>query len=166
MSFDATLSSAAGETRTHGKANTFNVEAGYAWTLGDGFIVEPQLQYTNTQVDGVGTLNGALTGFTPDGGSSSRGRLGVAVRKSFVNGNTTWTPYAAVSAVHEFDGSSAFTINGNFSGATNTKGTSALVEGGLAMHTGNLSVFGGLNWQDGGALQSVIGGQIGVRYTW
>jgi OOP family OmpA-OmpF porin len=26
-------------------------------------------------------------------------------------------------------------------------------------------VFGGLNWQDGGAVESFFGGQLGVRYT-
>jgi len=26
-------------------------------------------------------------------------------------------------------------------------------------------VFGGLNWQDGGALKSFFGGQVGLRYT-
>jgi outer membrane autotransporter protein len=166
MSFDAKLNSIAGETRTHGTANAFNLEAGYAWTLGNGFKIEPQLQYTRTTVGDVDTLSGALTGFTPDGGASSRGRLGVAVRKSFEAGGRVWTPYGAISAVREFDGENAYSINGNFFGTTSTQGTSALVEGGLNVQTGNLSVFGGVSWQDGGALDSVVGGQVGVRYSW
>jgi OmpA-OmpF porin, OOP family len=28
-----------------------------------------------------------------------------------------------------------------------------------------LAVYGGLNWQDGGAVNSFVGGQLGVRYT-
>jgi outer membrane autotransporter protein len=167
MNFDAKLDSAAGQSRASGKAGTFNVELGKDFSFSNGFKLEPQIQYTRTKVDQVDTLSGALAGFTPEGGTSSRARVGVLISKDFgTSGNTVWTPYVAVSGVREFGGNSAFTIDGNFSGATNTKGTSALVEGGLAMHTGNLSVFGGLNWQDGGALQSVIGGQIGVRYTW
>jgi outer membrane autotransporter protein len=166
MDFDAKLYSAAGETRTDGKANAFNLEAGYAWTLGNGFKIEPQLQYTRTTVDDVDTLAGALAGFTPDGGTSSRGRLGVAVRKSFDTGVRVWTPYATVSSVREFDGENAYSIDGNFFGSTSTEGTSALVEAGLNVQSGNLSVFGGLNWQDGGALDSVVGGQVGVRYSW
>jgi outer membrane autotransporter protein len=88
------------------------------------------------------------------------------VRKSFDTGVRVWTPYATVSAVREFDGENAYSIDGNFFGSTSTEGTSALVEAGLNVQSGNLSVFGGLNWQDGGALDSVVGGQVGVRYSW
>ncbi|MDB6163911.1 MAG: hypothetical protein JWL98_1343 [Xanthomonadaceae bacterium] len=167
MTFDARLDSAAGESRTHGKANTFNVEAGYAFELGDGYKIEPQLQYTRTKVGSADVLEGALTGFTPDGGTSSRGRAGVSVRKSFpTNGSTILTPYLAVSAVHEFDGKNTYAINDTFFGSTSAKGTSTLVEGGLNVQVGKLAVFGGLNWQDGGALKSFTGGQLGVRYSW
>ena len=41
----------------------------------------------------------------------------------------------------------------------------ALVEGGFTARTGNWSVNAGLNWQDGGAVNSFFGGQLGVRYT-
>jgi outer membrane autotransporter protein len=166
MSFDAKLNSAAGQTRTDGQADAFNVEAGYAWTLGEGLKLEPQLQYTHTTIDEVDTLEGAMAGFTPEEGTSSRARAGVAVRKSFDTGRTVWTPYATLSAVREFDGDYAYSIDGAFFGGTSTEGTSALVEGGLNVRTGNLSFSGGVNWQDGGALESVIGGQLGVRYSW
>ena len=53
-----------------------------------------------------------------------------------------------------------------FFGSTNTKGTSTLVEGGLNVQVGNFAVFGGVNWQDGGALKSFTGGQVGIRYNW
>jgi hypothetical protein len=33
-----------------------------------------------------------------------------------------------------------------------------------ARHEG-LSIWGGLNWQDGGAIKSSLGGQLGVRYS-
>jgi pertactin len=167
MNFDARLDSVAGESRATGRAGAFNVELGQDFIIGDDFKVEPQLQYTRTTVDHVDTLSGALGGFTPRAGNSSRGRLGVLVSKDIAgSAGTVWTPYASVSGVREFDGKNAFSIDNNFTGATNTKGTSALVEGGLAMRTGKLSVFGGLNWQDGGALKSFAGGQIGLRYSW
>jgi outer membrane autotransporter protein len=168
MNFDARLDSAAGETRTKGKADTFNFELGYDWILDGGLKIEPQLQYSRTKVSDVDTLTGALTGFNPESGNSSRARLGVLLTKDFKAsaGGTVWSPYVAVSAVREFDGKNGFIINNNFSGETSTEGTSALVEGGLAVQVGKLSVFGGLNWQDGGALKSVVGGELGVRYTW
>ena len=44
---------------------------------------------------------GALAGFKPEGGDSSRGRLGVLVSKDITAGRSTWTPYASVSGVRE-----------------------------------------------------------------
>ena len=41
MNFDARVSSTGGEVQ--GDADTFNVELGYAWTLGNGLKIEPQL---------------------------------------------------------------------------------------------------------------------------
>jgi outer membrane autotransporter protein len=91
----------------------------------------------------------------------------VTVSKDIASGSAVWTPYASVSAVREFDGKNTFSIDDNmFSGTTDTKGTSALVEGGVSVKTGKLEVFGGVNWQDGGALKSFAGGQVGLRYSW
>ena len=94
--------------------------------------------------------------------------MGVAFRKGFgdADNGTLWTPYATLSAVWEMDGENAYAINGsNFVGQTSTDGTSTLLEVGLTAQTGNLSVFGGINWQDGGALEGWLGGQLGIRYT-
>jgi outer membrane autotransporter protein len=165
MDFDARIRSAAGEIRGDGSADAFNLETGYAWTLQGGLKVEPQFQYTWTQVDRIDALSGALADFTAEGGDASTARLGVMVRQSFGTG-TVWTPYASINAVRELDGDNAYAINGNFFGATSTEGTSALIEGGVNVQTGKLSIYGGLNWQDGGALQSFGGGQLGVRYNW
>lgn len=166
MRFDARLDSAVGQSRTSGRVDAFNGELGWSWALADGLKLVPQLQYTRTTVHRLDALSGALAGFTPDGGVSSRGRAGLAISRDFASGGATWTPYVSVSAVREFDGRNGFTIDNVFSGSTSTQGTSTLVEGGVAMHTGKLSVFGGVNWQNGGALSSVLGGQLGLRYSW
>jgi outer membrane autotransporter protein len=167
MNFHDRLNSIAGNMEVHGDANAFNIEAGYAWTLASGLKIEPQAQYTNTKVDKIGVLVMPLATFVPNGGTSSRGRVGVAFRQSFgdPNNGTMWTPYATISAVREFDGKNTFSINNNFFGETSTRGTSALLELGLTAQTGNLSIYGGINWEDGGALKSVFGGQLGARYT-
>ena len=168
MSFDARLDSQAGESRTTGNADAFNIELGQSWAFGDGFKLVPQLQYTRTKVNKADTLSGALAGFTPRGGNSSRGRAGVTLSRDIATANNTvWTPYVSASAVHEFDGQNKFSIDNNtFAGQTDIKGTSALVEGGLSVKTGKLEIFGGVNWQDGGALKSFAGGQLGLRYQW
>jgi hypothetical protein len=64
------------------------------------------------------------------------------------------------------DGQNDFLINNTFSGTTDTKGTSALVEGGVSVKTSKFQAFAGLNWQGDGALKSFAGGQVGLRYSW
>ena len=43
---------------------------------------------------------------------------------------------------------------------------STLFEGGATVKYGNMLFSGGLNWKDGGAYESVFGGQVSVRLTW
>jgi hypothetical protein len=94
------------------------------------------VQYTKTRVDDIGEL--ATTGgmrFANDGGESSHGRLGLALRKSFGDAEAAWawTPYASLSAVREFDGENRFAINDLLPGAeTDLEGTSSLLELGVA----------------------------------
>lgn len=167
MGFDATLHSIAGQLKSHGDAESYNLEMGYAWTLSGGGQLIPQVQYTRTKVNNIHSLPQSLASFDPVGGDSSRGRIGLMYSKTFAAtaGGTVWTPYGSINAVREFDGKNSYAINGDFFGDTRTEGTSALVELGFSAKTGNLSVYGGLNWQDGGALQSFVGGQLGLRYT-
>lgn len=167
MSFTSHLKSAAGEAWVKGDADAFNVEAGKRWTLGNGLQIAPQLQYTWNRVNSVKSDSATLAGFQSGGDNSSRGRLGVMVSKSYTaDARTTWTPYVGVSAVHEFDGTNRYTINNTFYGETSTQGTSALVEGGVNVKIRNLALYGGASWQDGGAMKSFFGGQVGLRYTW
>ena len=167
MDFDATMHSSLGSREVDGSAEAFNIEMGYAFTMSNGLKVEPQFQYTHVNVDEIDdsiAAPGAVMSL--HGGDSSRARLGVALRKSFTSGNTVWTPHATLSAVREFDGENHYDINGDFFGSTNTEGTSALLELGVNADIGNnLAIFGGLNWQDGGAINNSFGGQLGIRYT-
>ena len=39
------------------------------------------------------------------------------------------------------------------------------MDAGLTLNVGKLGVFGGVKWQDGGALESFTGGQLVVRYS-
>jgi outer membrane autotransporter protein len=68
--------------------------------------------------------------------------------------------------VREFDGDFDHAVNGGIQGTTGTEGTSAMVELGLGARKGKLSVSGGANWMDGGAVDSVTGAQLTVRYSW
>ena len=168
INFDAVLRSAAGERQTKGYASAWNVEAGYdAWTLSGGMKITPQAQYTRTRVGNIDDVQGNQATFVANGGDSSRGRLGVLFSKTIdSDSGFTWTPYGSVNAVREFNGKTTYAINNAFFGSTNVEGTSAMVELGLGAQKGGFSVTGGVNWTDGGALQSFKGGQLELRYTW
>ncbi len=165
MDFDAKLLSAAGEQRTSGNATASNIEAGYSWNVG-GFDLIPQVQYTRTKLDNVDAVHGSLTDFESDGSVSERGRVGLGLSKTITNGNLIWTPYGSVNAIREFKGENRYTVADIYSGQTSTEGTSAMVELGVGLQTGGFSVTGGVNWTDGGALDSFVGGQVVLRYSW
>jgi outer membrane autotransporter protein len=168
LDFDADLDSVAGGMAAGGDADSFNLELGYAWTLSGGLKLEPQLQYTKTRVHDIDLLQtGAGMAFRNDGGESSRGRLGLALRKSFGDAGSAWmwTPHASISAVREFDGESRYSVNADFHGQTELEGSSMLLELGLAARHANWTLNGGLNWQDGGAIGNFFGGQLELRYS-
>ncbi|WP_216844806.1 autotransporter outer membrane beta-barrel domain-containing protein, partial [Rhodanobacter sp. L36] len=168
MDFTSRLHAAAGEAWVKGNTDAFNVETGKTWTLDNGLQIAPQLQYTWNRVLDVKSQIDTLAGFNSAGDTSSRGRLGVMVSKSYstANDGTVWTPYVSVSAVHEFNGVNRYSVDDTFFGQTSTRGTSALVDAGVNVKVRNLTFYGGANWLDGGAMNSFLGGQVGLRYSW
>ncbi len=169
MDFEAVLASAGGEQHTSGNGTAFNLEAGYTgWQLGT-FDLVPQVQYTRTKLDDIAPVAGSLVDFTADGGISERVRVGLGFSRAFASASgVKWTPYGAISAVNELDGESAYMVDGNplFSGTGSTDGTHALLEAGVGAQFGGVTVTGGLHWADGGAIDSSMGGQLVMRYTW
>jgi len=167
MTFNDRLHAPTGYASIHGDADAFNLEVGKTWTLQNGLQIAPQFQYTLTKVDNINAQTGNLAGFQSTGDDASRARLGVMFSKEYTpaSSNAVWMPYASLSVVQELDGKNSYAVNNTFFGETDTKGTSALAETGLNVQFGKLAVFGGLNWQDGGALKSFFGGQVGLRYT-
>jgi outer membrane autotransporter protein len=167
LDFEVDLDTTIGARALGGDAHSLNLEAGYGWTLSGGAKVEPQLQYTRTRVAAVDAVEtGTGMAFRSEGGDSSRARLGVSVRKSFGDANAgwRWTPHATLSVVREFDGGNRYAVNDQFFGETAMEGSSALVELGLAARRSDWSFSGGLNWQDGGAIENFAGGQFNLRY--
>ena len=166
MGFDADLRSAGTRQRTDGSADSVNIEAGFnGWTVG-GLNLQPQVQYTHTRVSDIRPLRGDAAVFDAGSAGSSRGRVGLALDKTFAAGGWTLTPYGSLNAIREFDGRYGYNVNDVFFGSTSTEGSSALVELGMGARKDRLSVTGGVNWVDGGALDGVFGGQLVVRYNW
>ena len=166
MRFDARIDGAGGIRRTSGAAGAINLETGYPFQFGGGLRLEPQFQYTWTTVDRV-FVHGPDAYLRSDDADFHRYRLGLAAWMPIETGaGLVWTPYAAASAVRVDDAKVGYTINDLFRGNVGTEGTSALVEAGVGLQKDGLSVTGGVNWADGGALDSFVGGQVVVRYTW
>jgi outer membrane autotransporter protein len=169
LNFDVDLDSIAGQLESNGKAEVFNAEVGYAFRTDSGFTIEPQLQYTKTKVNDdmdVFVSSSGMT-FRSEGGDSSRARAGVAFYKTMGDADTGWstTPYVVLSAVRELDGESRYAVNDALFGRSTVEGTSGMVELGFNARKQNLAFYGGLTWQDGGAIDSSFGGHLGVRYT-
>ncbi len=167
MAVDVDSMSAAGTLQSRAHTAATNLEAGYIWTTASGFVITPQLQYTQTKVDGVKTIFGDRADFEGHGGTSSRGRLGVEFSKSFqTSGGMSITPYGSINAIREFDGEMNYTVADNFFGNTSTEGTSSMLDLGIGLQKGGWGLTAGANWVDGGALNSVVGGQVVVRFAW
>ena len=129
-------------------------------------IIEPQLQYSAMDVDlyNIGYNN---ADFQLQDGNSSLLRVGAAIRKSYKTaGGNYWTPYAAASYLDELEGNNSYLIGGLLEGDVDTSGGSALLEAGVTGFIGKFGVSGGVNWRDGGAYDSVFGGQVSLRYDW
>ncbi|RZA22391.1 MAG: hypothetical protein EOP93_00180 [Lysobacteraceae bacterium] len=165
MAVDVVSTSVVGQSQTRAHTGAWNLEAGYEWMLG-GLTVVPQVQYTRTEVEDVRTIHGPVADFEGHGGTSSRGRVGVEVSKTFQSGSLRWTPYGSINAIREFDGDMTYTVADNFFGATSTQGTSTMAELGLGLQSGGWGFTIGANWVDGGAFKSTVGGQAVVRLAW
>ncbi|MFL6591707.1 MAG: hypothetical protein ACJ8GK_03230 [Luteimonas sp.] len=166
LDFDAHLKSPGGFQSTSGNGEAFNVEAGYAAWNWAGIAITPQLQYTHSKVDGFRAIHGSSVDFLAAGGDSSRGRAGVEFSKVINGGGWIWTPYGSVNAVREFDGESRYTVADTFTGATSIEGTSGMIELGMGAQKNGFSATAGASWTDGGAMQSFLGGQLILRYSW
>ena len=166
MSFDGNSQGAQTPFGFSGDANGFSLELGYGYKTSNGVIIEPQFQYSAVSVD-MDAIDYNSSDFVLKDGDSSLLRLGAAIRKSYKTaGGNFWTPYGAISYLDELDGSNGYEIGGLLNGDVDTSGGSVLLETGVS---GIVNKFGyslGLNWRDGGAYESVFGGQVSVRYDW
>lgn len=165
MASDIRSTTAAGVMAGRVHAQATSLEAGYEWKFGSVNLV-PQAQYTRTKVDGLDALHGDMASFQSHGGTFEQGRLGVELNRSFDAAGLRWTPYGSINAIREFDGKTTYTVADNFFGSTSTKGTSTMAELGLGVQRGRFGFGLGLNWTDGGAYKSMIGGQASARFSW
>jgi outer membrane autotransporter protein len=166
MDFDGDGNGGGDDFSFDGKADGYSLEMGYGFKTSSGLIVEPQFQYSSMDVD-LDNVDYNQGGFALDDGNSSQTRLGVSLRKTMdMGGGNSWAPYASLSYVNESNASNDYIIGGVLTGNVDTSGNSTLLEGGATVKYGNMLFSGGLNWKDGGAYESVFGGQVSDRFTW
>ncbi len=165
MAADILSYSAAGVISSRSRSTGYSLEGGYEWSFGELNVV-PQAQYTHVSVHDVKTFYGTMATFQSHGGSYSQGRLGVELNRTFKVGDMLWTPYGSLNMVRQFSGQSDYTVATNFHGYTNMEGTSGMAEVGMGFQKGGFGASLGLNWMDGGAYDSHVGGQATVRFSW
>jgi outer membrane autotransporter protein len=166
MDFDGYGQGGQTEFGFEGSADGYSLEMGYGYKTSSGLIVEPQFQYSSVDVD-LDTIGYNMSDFNLTDGDSSLLRIGAALRKSYKTaGGNYWTPYGALSWLNETDGSNSYEIGGLLTGDVDTGGGSALFEAGVTGFIGSFGISAGMNWRDGSAYDSVLGGQLSVRYDW
>ena len=166
MDFDGYGNGGADEFNIKGNADGFSLELCYGYKTASGLVIEPQFQYSMVDVD-LDSIAYNSYDYELTDGDSTEMRVGVALRKSYKTaGGNYWTPYGALSYLNESDGSNTYQIGGLLDGTVDTSGGSTLLEAGTTGLIGKFGISGGLNWRDGGAYESVVGGQLSVRYDW
>ncbi|MBP6298977.1 MAG: autotransporter outer membrane beta-barrel domain-containing protein, partial [Arenimonas sp.] len=148
-----------------GSASGYSLEMGYGFKMSSGLEIEPQLQYSDVSVD-FDNIAYNSGDFELTDGDASQLRVGVAARQSFNQDSGVWTPYAALSYVENYSGSNRYLIGGALDGQVDVSGGSMLLELGTDARYGHFMFNAGVGWQNGGAFDSVLTGQVNVRYSW
>lgn len=166
MAPDIHVTTSAGTMASRAHVNSMSLEAGYEWSIG-GITLVPQAQYTRTKVKDVDPFIGGLDTFVVHGGTFERGRIGLEVNKTWQSASgVRWMPYASINAIHDFSGTSTYTVANVFTGSTTMKGSSAMAELGVGVQKGGLGFTLSANWNDGGPYKSFVGAQANLRYSW
>jgi hypothetical protein len=167
LKFDARMHTPDGIVTTSGVAETSNAEGGYKWKSKNGLVLEGQYQVMRTKLVSL-DMAGTAVEFRSRPELSVVSRVGLSATKYFkpAPGGTLWEIHANGNFIRESGGKNDFEVANSIEGSTDIGGNSTLVEIGFTGRRGLLLMFGGLSWQDGGALQNFFGGQLGARYTW
>ena len=167
LKFDARMHTPDGIVTTSGVAETSNAEGGYKWKSKNGLVLEGQYQVMRTKLVSL-DMAGTAVEFRSRPELSVVSRVGLSATKYFkpAPGGTLWEIHANGNFIRESGGKNDFEVANSVEGSTDIGGNSTLVEIGFTGRRGLLLMFGGLSWQDGGALQNFFGGQLGAKYTW
>ncbi len=123
--------------------------ASYMMPLNGGYFFEPMGNFNYTSISGFSFADGAGDTVSIGKTTSALGTLNGRFGTTMESDGMTYMPYADVGVNYEFDGQTDATI-GTFSTATNLRGATAVVGGGLKANvTDNLSLFGNVDYVGG-----------------
>jgi outer membrane autotransporter protein len=151
---------------TDAEGDGFDVELGYAYKLGSGLTLAPQLQYASVTVDLDDFMSSdgvyALTGLS---GDYSLLRAGLSVFKTFETKNGSITPLLDVSYLDELDGDSTLSSNGIAFG-NDTSGSGYRAEFGVAARYKAWDITARVGLAETASTQSALSSNLSVRYRW
>jgi len=159
-----TVSQATG--RTDASGNGYNLEAGYAWSMKNGFTLAPQVQYASVKVelDDFASSNGVHE-FTEAGGRYTLLRAGVSVFKTFETRHGSVAPLAEIDYLDSLDSDSELRSNG-LGFANDTSGSGYRVEFGLAARYKAWDISGRVGLTDTTVSDQALSTNLTLRYRW
>jgi outer membrane autotransporter protein len=153
---------------THGHAVAASFEAGLPIPLSANLSVEPQAQLVWQNVS-VNDLDDGISNVSFHGASGLAGRLGVRLQGRFDGAGTVWQPYLRANLWRYFGGTDSATFAGTTVIPTSVAATVAQFGFGVVARVSTRgSVFATAAYATNvnGAHRSIVGGDVGVRWSW
>lgn len=151
-----------------GHALALSAEAGYPIAISEHWVVEPQVQVINQQID-MDSQNDGISKVSYDSQDYWTGRLGARLKGRYLVQNTPVEPYLRANAWHTFGGSDTVTYDDVDRIKSDHKSSSAdLGVGVVARLSSTVSVYLAADYNtnlDTNTLEGVSG-NAGVRLSW
>lgn len=153
---------------TEGHALALSAEAGYPIAVSDNWVVEPQVQVINQQID-LDDQNDGISDVAFDSQDYWTGRLGARLKGRYLVQNTPVEPYFRANAWRTFGGSDTVTYNDVDRIKSDHKSSTAdLGVGVVARLSSTVSVYLAADYNtnlDTNELEGVSG-NVGLRMSW
>ncbi|MGF6782115.1 autotransporter outer membrane beta-barrel domain-containing protein [Paraburkholderia sp. GAS334] len=156
------------KTSTHGHAEAASLEAGLPIPLAANLSVEPQAQLIWQHVS-VNDLDDGISTVSFHGASGLIGRLGVRLQGHFEGAGTVWQPYLRANLWRYFGGTDSATFAATTVIPTSVAATAAQFGLGVVARVsrrGSVFATAGYTTNVNGAHRSIVGGDVGVRWSW
>jgi outer membrane autotransporter protein len=144
-----------------------SVEAGRHIPLGDGWFVEPSLQVSSLWVKGQSyTFSNALEASSGSVTSRQAALNGVVGKTLALRDGIQVQPWLRTAVIQEFSDDNEVRINGNRF-RNDLSGTRGELGAGLSVQINKeFQIYADTRYSHGSKIESPLGGNLGVRWTW